>query len=354
MINYSRMKRRYTIFLRCGFICGSFVMLMGCHKVFPFPALSQDGSIEGGVVLHDRGTVTDDKSRLDQSSVLPPKIPQLTCEHPQPISPANLYCYGPTISTDGSKIYTVVKGKGLNQATRNPRSNVFENWETVFPEVDDAQDRTFFQLDDSEMSASAVDSAQIIDEATGRPIRYLQICRNAFNDCKKINIYDNSVPQPQLITVDMDGPAMADGVDPLLMVFNVQSNLSKPGTADIWLGTPDAEDPLTWYAKPLDELNSDVYKEDDPTISRDGKILLFSINNGEESRDNIYASFRENITDEFSEPEELANLNTDQSESSVEIFQREDKTIEIYFYRRNPEETESRIYRASCVLGSRP
>ncbi len=332
------------MFLRRVLICSSVVMLMGCHRIFPYPsALSNDGSLEGSVTPHDIGIVIGDTLKLDQVSDQSSKT-LLNCGEPQKIPNEGWHFQEPTISTDGKTIYANVKGKGFYQATRNEIDAPFGDWTLVLPAPAYFQDPDLFEFSGQTLSVSSKGDPDRFDPVTERYFRHLQICTGPFSLCEQISVFDMRSGSPTEITYDMDGPSMAYFGGLLWMVFNVQPDLSVGESTEIWMGKPRSpatdSDQLTWEAWPLENTYSFPYKEDDPTISRDGSIILFSWNRNDGQQSDLYVSYRAGSMYDFSNPQQLPEplINTTLSESDVEIYTVDDQSIEIYFTRKEREE----------------
>jgi len=106
----------------------------------------------------------------------------------------------------------------------------------------------------------------------------------------------------------------------------------------------DALDKPFGPAKPLDELNSGA-PEISPTLSKDQLTILFVRSTG--SLD-IFAAYRENISDDFKDVHPLESVNTEFHEAEIFLAEYGD-SCELFFSSNREAEENWNLYRARIV-----
>ncbi|MCK5798751.1 MAG: hypothetical protein KAI47_16275, partial [Deltaproteobacteria bacterium] len=229
------------------------------------------------------------------------------------------------------------------QTTRSAWDQTFLEWTPSDAPAQDQADPTFFTWDTKEYLIAAHNS---LPPQQPRP-RHLELCDIASMTCNDITL---KTPQDMQIQDDVDGPEVV--VLPsgkILMVHNVGTTANHTG--DVYLAYPKTNPPktrtdlLTWVTSPVPALALPTVKEDDPTLSPDGLVILFYTWINTTTRDDLWVSRRTSLTAKFPPPILLttANILGNDSEPSLaedpgkpgyyELFFMSDRGGTVHVYR---------------------
>lgn len=257
--------------------------------------------------------------------------------------PKALVCSAATLAVtkahDSTVIEIALRTNGLTlvatsnevwlEANRPSVGQPFEKWETASSIPASFQDPTFFTHQSKEWAISA------FGDATLGP-RQLRLCDGL--SCSDISILDeNSAP----ILVDIDGPSVADGAAQLLLTINVKK-AGLPGEG--FLATPTDDSLLTWKATRLTELDSAGVDVDDPAISPDGTVIVFSYLGGE-----LWSVTRDALDQPFSAPHWLAKASDVAGlDLEPELASLPSGKLELFFRSDRAAPDTYRVYRSVC------
>jgi len=310
--------------LRCMWRSLTLLLLLPCACwVSPDPALWQH---ETGVdqphivdLPPSDGTTADHVSR-DQpaqdaltdtlpTDMLPPDLgppPRLTCGPQtavgtgQPTSPSD-------VALTPDRLTLVANASGGRYATsRSSPGQAFGAWSTTTVIGSGGEDPTFFTYQAKELLIVSRSYP-----ASGDP-RRLELCSFPGLICDGLPVEDSG----GTVTYDMDGPSVAVIGGTVLMVHNI--GVGGSNTADIFLAEPKNLSDLSqgFKTSPVTAINQASVKEDDPALSPDGLVILYSAPSTAGDSD-LWISQRTSLSDPFPAPEQLADVNTSSSENSA-------------------------------------
>lgn len=336
-----------------GALCA--VWLLGC-TVSPDPLLWQrDAAAEGdgpGQVVDAGDAITplpdgpqDGPPKPEQGVDLTPDapVPDATLP-PTPVCqvPALVGTTPPTnprenaLRADGLVLTARTNGARYSTA-RSATDQPFGAWATTTAHPS-GEDPTFFVY-------KGVEYAMVSRTPSGASVRSLYLCTLP-NTCVKVPVkYASSGAE---VTDDMDGPSVAIVGGKLLLAHNIGPSGSSSG--DIYLATLVSSSDLFkgLETKPVTSLAVAGYKEDDPSISPDGLVIVFSGLTTSGDSDIWYAS-RATLSDAFGAPQQLPVVNSAKSNRDTYLAVvtiKGKQVLELYF--GSDRDGALKVYRTTC------
>ncbi len=266
---------------------------------------------------------------LSISPTLPCKTPQLVGSGSTP-SDIN----GAALHTDGLTLVAQTYTSGTYQTCRSAWGQPFGAWShhPIYP----SGDTTFFAFNSKETAIIATQ---------GTTIRHLRLCTEPSWQCSNIVLLNASTGQA--ITVDADGPEVITLPNGNLLMAH---NLGPQGkhSADIYLAHPTKPGDLsTWTTTPVGvAANTPSISEDDPALSPDGLVILFSAQ-GPGGDDDIWITRRATPSSPFPRPVLLSDVNSSDREGGTSLapVPGQTGTYELFF-----ESTRSTGDKGSSVM----
>jgi hypothetical protein len=240
------------------------------------------------------------------------------------------------LRADGLVLTTLASGSRYS-TKRSATDQPFGAWATTTAHPSGG-DPTFF-------SYKGVEYAMVARTPSGGSVRALYFCTLP-NTCAKVTVkYASSGKE---VTDDMDGPSVAMVAGKMLLAHNIGPTGS--GSGDVYLATPvDTSDPAKGLStKPVTALAVAGYKEDDPSISPDGRVIVFSGLTTSGDSDLWYAS-RASLSDAFGSPQQLTSANSAKSDRGADLAEvtiKGKQVLELYF--SSDRDGTLKIYRAAC------
>lgn len=335
-----------------GALCA--VWLLSC-TVSPDPLLWQrDAAADrDGPRLVDAGdTIKPPKDGPKDGPALPEQGVDLTPDAPLPdaAQPPKPVCQaaalvgttppsGPrenALRADGLVLTTLSSGTRYSTA-RSATDQPFGAWATTTAHPSGG-DPTFFLY-------KGVEYSVVNRTPSGASVRSLYLCTLP-NLCAKVTV--KYAASGKEVTDDMDGSSVAIVGGKLLLAHNIGPSGS--GSGDIYLATPvDTSDPAKGLeTKPVTTLAVAGYKEDDPALSPDGLLIVYSGLTTSGDSDLWYAS-RATLSDAFGAPQQLAVVNSAKSDRDVdfaEVTIKGKQVLELYF--SSDRDGSTKVYRAAC------
>ncbi len=274
----------------------------------------------------------------------------LTCNTPEPVSgtAALQLSGGPTLRTSGLTLVAKrSKSPAWVQTTRLTWGQTFREWkETSNVLAQDFSDPTFFTLSGTEYLITARNSPAPLPS---KP-RHLELCDTPTMQCDTITLES---PQDMQIHDDVDGPevvVLSNGK--MLMVHNVGTTAN--GNGDVYFAHPKTKLPktrtdlLTWVTSRVPALALPTVKEDDPTLSPDGLVILFFSQSGSTKYNDLWISRRASLTAKFPPPILLATANSagNDSEPSLAKVPGNPGSYELFFM--SDRDSTAHVYRSVC------
>lgn len=256
----------------------------------------------------------------------------MRCTPPERVGMQSLWFAEPALRTDG----LVVVGRapsGYHSSSRSSPTSAFGSWQAL--SLDETKrDPHFFSFSNQEY---------VVVAQNPEP-RALQICAPDFTGCVPQVVRYASTGQT--VVLDMDGPSIANlGGGNLLMAHDIG-----PGgatTGDIYLATLISPGDLSsgWKTAPVAGLTDPTIKEDDPALSPDGLILLYTHEDGPDSGE-IYISRRAHITQPFSPGVPLEDVNSVGYDTGAHLGPWDPPQWELFF--ESDRSGDRRVYRSIC------
>lgn len=189
-------------------------------------------------------------------------------------------------------------------------------------------------------------------DTTDTDHRRLALCKPDKSPCEDVTLLDSKGQQLVGDTYginDVDGPSVGLVEGKLTMVLN-GSSANTPGTEQVFIARlVDPADPSEWQAIPADGLPQGA---DDPGLSRDGALVVYTLKKLDGSNGGVWASYREPGTTRFTTPQPLAGFDSIEA-FSPEVRRPGDGTLEIFVFAGNPTdpvlEQQPRVYRSLCA-----
>jgi hypothetical protein len=180
---------------------------------------------------------------------------------------------------------------------------------------------------------------------SGASVRALYLC-SLPNSCLKTVVKYASTGKE--VTDDMDGASVAVVAGKLLLVHN--TGPSGSGSGDIYLAQPVSSSDISkgWATTPVTSLAVAGYKEDDPALSPDGLLIVYSGLTTSGDSDIWFAS-RATLSDAFGAPQQLAVVNSAKRDSDVDLAEvtiKGQQVLELYF--SSDRDGASKVYRSAC------
>lgn len=289
-----------------------------------------------------RDLATSDRERSDALAPdrASPDLPRkLSCAAPElvgtgytPASPGGLAEVA--ISSDGLRLYAWCAG-GRCRAARAAIGEAFGDWGPA-PELPFGNDPAFFGY--------LGENHVIVARSPNGDARRLELCSWPGLGCAPLPVRDAAGP----ISFDMDGPSVAVVGARVLLAHNI--GVGGSATADLFLAEPVDPSDLSvgFQTIALAAINQPSAKEDDPALSPDGLLLVFSTlhaGNGED----LWVSQRASLADPFPAPERLASLSS-KGEDKGPCFAPAGAGgpgYELFFESTRSGKTQ--LYRSACV-----
>jgi hypothetical protein len=250
--------------------------------------------------------------------------------------------YEPTLRTDGLTLVARVGGPVTQEPNRaafvlRPATDQpFGAWQGSELPLG-AQDPCYFDWNEQERLIAALGES---------PRRHLGLCSptDPSATCNAVTVLHTSGAE---IADDMDGPSVVDVGGALLMVFNVRPGGGLPALYSAKLTNPP--DLSTWIATPSGMPDLPDAEEDDPALSPDGTVILFSVWS-KASQADIWVAYRENVASSFSAPKPLPGINSSAEDTEAALYSLPSGKLELFFRtNRPPHGVYPRIFRSVCA-----
>jgi len=321
-----------------GALCA--VWLLGC-TFSPDPSLWQRDATGDGLLVDAGDAVkppTDGPPPGEQTPDAP--IPDTT-PPPQPVctTPTIVGTTPPTgpresaLRADGLVLTTLSSGARYS-TKRSATDQPFGAWATTTAHPSGG-DPTFFSFQGTEFAVVARTTT------SGGP-RHLELCTLPNNCTKTLIRYASN---DQEVTDDMDGPSVTILTTKALMAHNIGPGGANSG--DIYLASTTNVS-KGWTTRPVSTLAVAGYKEDDPSLSPDGLVIVFSGLTTTGDTDIWYAS-RVTLADSFGAPQQLTSANSGKNDRGTylaEVTIKGKQVLELYF--SSDRDGTTKVYRSTC------
>jgi len=320
----------------------------GCHVLLPLgsPPAEADATVDSVAPQID---VVD--LALAPDAPLPFKPPTLDCK-PVEVVGSSYPLYGvasPCLSLDGGALYAF-RYTATAPLYRSMRDSVgpggFGPW-ALAPDVTLARsmkDHAWLAHNGTPYVVGAFD---FIDNNHRR----LALCKPDKSPCEDVTLLDSkgqTLVRDSSAINDVDGPSVGLVEGALTMVLNGSSN-NAPGTEQVFIARLTGADPSRWQAIPAEGLPQGA---DDPGLSRDGALVVYTLKKSDGSHGGVWASYREPGTTRFTTPKLLDGFAGIEA-FSPEVHRPGDGTLEIFVFAGNPNDPDldkqPRVYRSLCM-----
>ena len=296
-------------------------------------------SDRGTVTVSDRGTVTvsdrgpeaavDTGSPLDASATLP----QLSCANPPILIASGPSLLEPALQSDGLRLWARIPDTTPYYTERAAVNASFGGW-TARGDLAGKEDPTFFTFQGTDLMMQA------IRIAGNRDLELCTVVDFPTRTCSPVVLVDTATQT--IDSLDTDGPSLIVLGGVAQMLINVTSSI---GETDIYQAVPTSADLLAWTVSPIPSLAQPGIQEDDPALSPDGTITVFSVDGGATKSD-LWVSHK--TKSGWSTPAALSALNTSEAESGPSFGVTSGATLELFFH--SSRSGKDQIYQAQCQL----